>query len=89
VHFHSQGIDYTGRSVEEGELHLERIPRGQPGQGTWKLADKEESRKLARILLADDSFPTLRAKSRELATRTGKTEAACLSLLTRVQEKMD
>jgi hypothetical protein len=86
VHFHSQGIDYTGRSVEEGELHLERIPRGQPGQGTWKLAEKEAHKKMAQILLADDSFPSLRSKAREFASRTGRTEEASLSYLARVEK---
>jgi hypothetical protein len=83
LHFHSKGVEYTGRAVEEGDLSLERIPRGQPGEGTWKLSDKESHKKLASILLADDSFPTLRSKAREFASRTGRTEDAALAYLVR------
>jgi hypothetical protein len=89
VHFHSAGIDYTGRAVEEDELALDRVPRGQPGEGTWKLKQKEADKKLAQNLLADDTFPTLRAKSRELASRTGKTEDAALSYLNRLAKQAD
>jgi hypothetical protein len=89
IHFHSGGIEYTGRAVEEGDLALERIPRGQPGEGTWKLKQKEADRKLAQILLADDSFPSLRAKAREFASRTGKTEDAALAYLARKEKQAD
>jgi hypothetical protein len=86
VHFSTDGIDYTGRAVEAGDLSLVRIPRGQPGEGTWKLAEKESNKKMAQILLADDSFPSLRSKAREFASRTGKSEDAALSYLSRLQD---
>lgn len=89
VHFHSQGIDYTGRAVEEGEVSLERVPRGSPGEGTWSLSKKQAHRKMAQDLLADETFPTLRSKSREFASRTGKTSEAALSYLNRLAEKAD
>ncbi len=89
VHFHETGCDYTGRAVEEGELSLERIPRGSPGEGTWRLSAKEEARHLAQKLLEDDAFPTLRAKSRELARQTGKTEDAALGVLSRLQKAQE
>lgn len=87
VHFHSKGIDYAGRAIEEGELALEQVPRGQPFEGTWRLGAKEETRRVAQILLHDDTYPTLRAKARELASRTGKTDDAALSLLSRLASK--
>lgn len=69
---------YAGRSIEEGNIKIERLDNG-----LWApKADLAEDAALAKVL-ADPQLPTLRAKARAFATLTTMNEETAMSRLRR------
>lgn len=69
---------YAGRSIEEGNIKLERLENG-----LWvPQEDAAEQGALAKVM-ADPMLPTLRAKGRALALLVGKGEETCVSRVRR------
>lgn len=68
---------YTGRSIEEGDIKLERLDNG-----LWKPQTEDIAPHLSKVL-ADSNLQTLRAKARALSTMIGKTEEASMSMIRR------
>jgi hypothetical protein len=75
-HFTKSGMEVGGRAIEEQFIELARLPNY-----TWVLTERERLKNLARDVMRDGG--SLREKARTLAAKSGKTEAACLSLLHR------
>lgn len=69
---------YAGRSIEEGNVKLERQENG-----LW--VPQEDAPEIAALtkVLSDPQLPTMRAKGRALATLTGKNEETCVSRVRR------
>lgn len=78
VHFSSKAMDVGGRAIEEAHIGLERT-----SDHLWQLSDREQTKKLARQLLDDDSLVGVRAKARRLGEITGKSEETCKSIILR------
>jgi len=69
---------YAGRSIEEGNLKLER-----QDSGLW-LPKNDEAEKVALTkVLTDPTLTTMRAKARALAVLTSTSEEACMSRIRR------
>lgn len=75
---------YGGRSIEEGELPLERVVTKDPGVILYKVKD-ESLGKHAADILADARIPSMRQKAKALSARTGRTEDASMSILRRMR----
>ena len=71
---------YTGRSIEEGSIKLER-----GDNGLWTAVQDESSEQLARVV-ADTQLKTMRAKARVLAPLIHKSEEAAMSAIRRYVE---
>jgi hypothetical protein len=80
-HFSSDSMTVIGRACEEQKFGLEKVEI--PGGFYWTLNRRERETKLASDLLADASFQTLRAKSREFSRLTGRPEPVAMSILRR------
>lgn len=68
---------YTGRSIEEGDIRLERLD-----SGLWAPFEDDNAPHVAKVL-QDPGLKTLRAKARQLAPLIHKSEEAAMSLLRR------
>lgn len=78
---------YGGRSIEEGNVKLQRLE--VDGALMWAPAEADLEPAFQKVL-ADPSLPSLRAKSRVLAVQLGLSEEGALSKLRRymlAQEK--
>jgi hypothetical protein len=80
-HFASDSMTVIGRACEEQKFGLEKVEI--PGGFYWTLNRREKEARLAEDLLADASFQTLRAKSREFSRLTGRPEPVAMSILRR------
>ena len=68
---------YAGRSIEAGDIKLQRLD-----SGFWQQ-QLDETGPIIEKVLADTSLTTLRAKARALATLIYKSEEAAMSILRR------
>lgn len=82
-HLSDGRLTITGRALEETKIHLEKVEI--PGGFIWDLTTGDKNKKLARLLLTDGRYPSLRAKARVLADQTGTPLASCLSTLHRLK----
>jgi RecA-family ATPase len=84
AHMTHKGLEIGGRAVDEQFIRLER-----QDNGTWELADRDKVKTLAREILEDprNHDCSLRDKAGMLAQETGKTHAACLSILHRLERE--
>lgn len=74
---------FTGRSIEEGNVKIERMENG-----LWQCRmDMAEDAALQKVL-TDSSLSTLRAKARVLASLTASNEETCLSRIRRAYETL-
>ncbi len=76
----NRALYYTGRSIEEGSIRLQR-----QDNGLWLPDESETSSHLATIL-ADASLTSMRAKARALAPLIKKTDEAAMSMIRRATE---
>jgi len=70
---------YTGRSIEQGDIKIER-----EDNGLWMPKPDEVGPAIEKVM-NDVTLPTLRAKSKILAPILGCTEEAAMSRLRRIQ----
>lgn len=68
---------YTGRSIEAGDIRIERTD-----SGLWQPVVDEGAAHVARIV-ADTALPSLRSKAKVLAPLIAKSEEATMSMLRR------
>lgn len=68
---------YTGRSIEEGDIKLERMDNG-----LWQPKPDESGAVMDKVL-RDTTMPSMRAKARAIAPLLGKSEEAAMSMLRR------
>lgn len=73
---------YTGRSIEEGNIKLQRLD-----SGLWAPKIEEADTVAMAKVLSDPQLGTLRAKARVLATLIGTNEDAALSRIRRFTSK--
>jgi hypothetical protein len=68
---------YSGRSIEEGNIKLQRLD-----SGLWMPAEDDTGPALEKVM-ADPALKSMRARARALAVLLGATEEACMSRLRR------
>lgn len=68
---------YTGRSIEAGDIKLERLDNG-----LWTPQQDDTAPAIAKVM-ADASLTSMRAKARALGGMIGKSEEAAMSTLRR------
>jgi len=76
-----KSLHYIGRAIEEGSIKVERLDNG-----LW-VAAQADLDAATEIVLLDTTIPSMRAKAKLLASRVGKSEESCRSLLRRAQAK--
>lgn len=81
AHMTSKGLEVGGRAIDETFIGLERLDSGM-----WELEDRDKIKHEARTLL-EQPDGSLRDKAKLLAASTGKSHAACLSLLQRLSKE--
>lgn len=77
---------YGGRSIEEGELVLDRLETKDPSVVLYKVRD-DAGMKHVYDVINDLSLTSLRQKAKALGTKLGKSEDAAMSLLRRTIDK--
>lgn len=71
-------LHYTGRSIEQGDIKLERLENG-----LWQAKADESGAAMTKVM-SDPNLTTMRARARVLATMLGVGEEAAMSRLRRV-----
>lgn len=79
VRFTPKGARVSGRSIEEHSIDLDRYD-----SGFWEALHGEQDLHVAEVL-ANPSLTSIRAKAKELAKLSGKSEAAARGILRRRQ----
>ncbi len=75
-----RALYYTGRSIEEGSIRLQRQENG-----LWLPDESETASHLAKVL-ADPTLTSMRSKARALAPLIHKTDDAAMSMIRRATE---
>lgn len=75
VHMSKKSMRYTGRSIEEGSLRLER-----QDNGLWELAMQETDAHISTVVAGGGS---VREQAKRLALLINKSEESCRSLIRR------
>lgn len=69
---------YTGRSIEAGDIKLQRVDNG-----LWEPVQDDTAPYIQKVMM-DLNLKSMRAKARALASMIGKSEEAAMSLLRRL-----
>lgn len=78
---------YGGRSIEEGELALDRLETKDPSVVLYKVRE-DANMKAVYDVLNDRGLTSLRQKAKALAPKIGKSVDAAMSLLRRTAPKV-